>query len=232
MSRGMLAGGWLWAAAAGWWLAGCGGGDFGMRVEIPAKDRAPITEAVREGMRIVLPEQPFNVHSRQSAQTPGATGQARGESDARASGQAFCEAQASGGGSAWGEFQLGHALHNASGAAVRMTVKLDLQYTQAARAKPAEARQTLANFVLKVFLKDTRGKLLHQEVLGALSSDEGQASWSGRRQVEFEAVLAPETAYDLVVAGRASATSEEGTEAGARIEIQQLGAELLCQLAK
>jgi len=197
-----------------------------MRVEIPDQDRMQVAHPVRDGQTVRLPDTPFNVHSRQSAQTPGATGQARGDSDAAADGKAVCQAQASQGGSAWGEFQLGHALRNAGGQPVRMTVKLDLEYSHAASAQPADARDTLAGLTMKVFLKDTQGRLLHHEVLDSLNSDEAPGEQVGRHQVAFEAVLLPEVAYDLVLAGRASAASELGSKAAARIEVQQLRAEL------
>ncbi len=212
-------------------LMGCSQDEFGMRVDIPAKDRVPITQAVRESMTLSLPAQPFNVHSRRSAQTPGATGQARGDSDAQPQGQAFCQASAGNGGAAWAEFQLGHALHNTAGAAVRMTVKLDLDYAHHAQASPPEARDTLAEFTLKAYLKDAQGRLLHHQVLAQLSSDEAQSKWSGRHQIEFDAVLEPAMSYDLVITGRASVLSELDTKAKARIEVKRLTAELLCRLA-
>ena len=234
MSRAKTPSGSFWCSVAATWLvllSGCGQNEFGMRVDIPAKDRAPITQAVRESMTLSLPAQPFNVHSRRSAQTPGATGQARGDSDAQPQGQAFCQASAGNGGAAWAEFQLGHALRNTAGATVRMTVKLDLDYTHHAQASPPEASNTLAELTLKVYLKDAQGKLLHHQVLAELSSDEAQSKWSGRHQIEFDAVLEPAMSYDLVITGRASVLSELDTKAEARIEVKRFTAELLCGLA-
>ncbi len=229
MRSELLAGGRSFWVIVGCWiglLVGCGQDEFGMQVEIPDQDRMAVTHPVREGLTIRLPDAPFNVHSRRSAQTPGATGEARGGSDAGADGKAVCQAQAGEGGSAWGEFQLGHALRNAGAAGVRMRVMLDLDYSVKASAAPADAKDTLASLTLKIFLKDTQGKVLHYEVLDSLSSDEATGEQSGRQQVAFEAVLLPDAAYDLVLAGRASATSELGSEAAAGIEVRQLRAEL------
>lgn len=229
MRSELLAGGRSFWVILGCWLGlliGCGQDEFGMEIEIPDQDRMVVTHPVREGQTVRLPDAPFNVHSRRSAQTPGATGQARGDSDAGADGKAACRAEASEGGSAWGEFQLGHALRNAGAAPVRMTVLLDLDYSLKASATPADAKDTLAGLTLKIFLKDTQGKVLHHEVLDSLSSDEASSQQSNRPQVAFEAVLLPEAAYDLVLAGRASARSEPGSEAAARIEVRQLRVEL------
>jgi hypothetical protein len=212
-------------------FAGCQQKEFGMHVDVPAKNRTALAEIVQSEIRMAMPDQPFNIHSRRSAQTPGATGQARGESDARPDGRAFCQATATGGGTSWGEFQLGHALHNGSGVTVRMTVKLDIEYEQNVQADQTKAGETLADFTLKAYLKDAKGKLLHREVLANLSSDDGIGVRTGRQQLEFDAVLQPAMAYDLVIAGRASAVSEEGTRAQARIDIKQLDAELVCRPA-
>lgn len=229
MRSELLAGGRSFWVIVGCWLGmlvGCGQDEFGMQVEIPDQDRMAVTHPVREGLTIRLPDAPFNVHSRQSAQTPGATGRARGDSDAGADGKAACQAQANEGGSAWGEFQLGHALRNAGATALRVTVTLDLDYSLGASTEPADAKDTLAGLTLKVFLKDTQGRVLHHEVLDSLSSDEATGEQSGRQQVAFEAVLLPEAAYDLVLAGRVSTTSEPGSKAAASIEVRQLRAEL------
>ena len=220
---GGLGGVWLVAV-----LAGCGETEFGMRVTIPGADRVPLGQVVDEGVAVRLPERGFNVYSRRSAQTPGAIGRARGDSDAQPAGRAFCSAEAADGGAAWGEFQLGHAMVGADGVAVRMTVKLAIEYAHFATAVPVDARDTLAEFVLKVYLKDGDGRVLHREVLAALSSDDGSAVRSGTAMVEFDAVLAAGRGYDLVVAGRASVTSEPEATAEARIEIKQLTAELTC----
>ena len=107
-----------------------------------------------------------------------------------------------------------------------MTVLLDLDYSLGASSEPVDAKDTLASLTLKVFLKDTQGKVLHHEVLDSLSSDEASGRQSNRPQVAFEAVLLPEAAYDLVLAGRASATSELDSEAAASIEVRQFRADL------
>jgi hypothetical protein len=229
MQSELFAGGRSFWVIVGCWLGmliGCGEKEFGMQLEIPEQDRMLVSQPLPEGLTIRFPNTPFNVHSRQSAQTPGAAGEARGDSNATADGKASCRARAGNGGSAWGEFQLGEALRNAGASAVRMTVKLDLEYSHEAKADPYDAKETLADLTLKVFLKDTQGKVLHQEVLDSLSSDQAPGEQTSRQQLAFEAILAPEGAYDLVLAGRASAASETGSEAVARIQVQQFRAEL------
>ncbi|MFQ6048833.1 MAG: hypothetical protein ACE5K7_05665 [Phycisphaerae bacterium] len=230
--RGYL--GARWAVVAAWclWLAGCGQREFGLQVRIPAEDRLTISQAVQQHLTLRLPDQPFNVHLKQSGQAPGPAGQARGESDATADGKAFCRAVASDGGTAWAEFQLGHALENRGQAPLQATIRISVDYAHQAVANPTEAPETLATLALKLYLKDSVGRIVHRQMLAELTSDEGPSNRAGQQRIEFDASLQPGLGYDLILAGRASARSQPHSSASAEIQIRQLTAELLCRPAK
>ena len=214
-------------------LIGCGGGgQYGVSVDLPAHQRSTLAatdQTVCGPMNLSLPQTPFNIHWRQSSQTPGLSGQARGDSHADPAGQAGCSAQASGGGDARGEFQLSHAFTHAGAELLTLAVKLTLDYTHQAAAGPVEQARTESNLTLNAFLRQSDGRILHRQTLAAISSDDGPGSRTGSAIVEFETTLEPGKSYDLVVAGRASATAGQAGRASASIAITRMTADLQCR---
>jgi hypothetical protein len=212
------------AALAG--LTGCGGGmDLGSSVRVPAEQRQ-IVEASSAGKEITLPkDQPFNIHLKQSTQTPGANGSAQGTADANGWGDASCSAVVADGGAATGEFHIGQAIDYRGDAPMKTAVKLSFKLNHELNAEPI-AVGTVAQLALTISVRDSSGRVSPKMAVEALSSDDapGKAGRSDTRDFSF--VMEPGRSYQILLDGNVSAASDAHAKATAKMAVSGLQMEM------
>lgn len=211
--------GWVravWAALP--LVAGCsGGGGFGESVRFAARDQTRVDDVIRRGERLVLPDaMPFAVVETQRA----STGDAVAESTASPAGGARCHARLEKTGTASAEFQVGHILHNAETAPLDVTITCDCEFAYELQRGEEAAPDFLS---LKFYLKDSNRSVLRREVFVAPEGDLGAARHASHESLSFNVTLAPNRAYQLVLAGRVAVEAEDSPEpVGATIEVKSL----------
>lgn len=210
---------------------GCAGGDFGTDVDLPVSQRHKLTATMKPGTVIKLPKPlPFNVHDKRWNSTPGADGKADPSAGATADGTAFCKADGSNGGSSTAEFQIGHCLDNDSGTTISAELRMTIDYEHACRAE-GEGAKVVANYAIKVFVKDTAGRVLQTLPLAAHTTDEGRVSWAGSEKTITEVTMQPGLGYYVVLAGQAQAGSEPKTSTSAHIKVKSFALDIVCNRA-
>ncbi len=210
-------------------LVGCGGGDFGTAVDLPASQRHELAATVKPGMVIELPKaQGFNVREKHWTGTLGRDGKADSSANATADGKAHCKASASDGGKATADFQLGHCLQNKSGKVVVAELRMAIDYEHACKAEGKTPKST-GSYAIKVFVKDTAGKVVQTLPLAAHSTDEGPITWSGNEKTVAEVRMQPGLGYYIVLAGQASVTTEPDESAEARVNVKSFQLTIECE---
>ncbi len=206
-------------------VCGCGGGDFA-RIKVPPEQQITVSADLAAGKTLKLPaDKPFNVHD----PLRSSTGDAQAGSDATEVGTAFCGAQGRNGGAASAEFQLGSCLYNETGKPLAATVTFSLDYEHKAESTAGATAETAGKMLLKIFIRDSVGKILKEQVLVQSASRVGPRSWSGRETQAFDVALQPDLSYHFVLAGRAEAATKPHTSASARIDVKRLEIEIACK---
>ncbi len=212
-------------------MVGCGGGDFGTDVSLPPAERHTLTSAIQPGTTIRLPKsKPFNIHDKSWNATPGQDGTANAVADASPKGTASCKADAANGGSATAMFQLGHCIDNDSGKPMTVEVRMAIDYEHACQAKGEDPKNT-ANYAIKVFVKDTAGRVQQTLPLATHTTEDGRVQWSGTERTITEFTMRPKLGYYVVLTGRAQATSTAGASASAEVTVKSFTLDLRCEAA-
>ena len=213
--------------------SGCsGGGALSFRGTIPAEYRHAVRAALVPDQSLAFPAlELFNVHDKRSAQTPAPAGQARADASAQPTGQAAAQASTDRGGSAWGEFQLGHCLHNHTGQPLLADLEFSVDYeaslecrvpAQAATSAPATRATAKAEVSLQVLVKDANETVLRTMDLLHITNDQGRVARNGHATPRFSVQFDPNLAYTLVIVGRASADADPDADAAAELVVRRL----------
>lgn len=211
-------------------LVGCGGGDFGTAVDLPAAQRHDLAPTVKPGMTIELPKaQPFNVCEKHWTGSLSRDGKADCSADATSDGKAHCKASGSDGGTASADFQLGHCLQNKSGKVVVAELRMAIDYEHACKAEGGKTPKSAGSYAVKVFVKDTAGKVLQTLPLAAHTTEEGRITWSGNEKTIAEVRMQPGLGYYIVLAGQASVTTHSGESAEARVDVKSFKLTVECE---
>ena len=223
----------MWVGFVALLLTGCGGAaDLGFRGTIPAEYRYNVDAALAPGKSVRFPEsQPFNVHDKLSAQTPGPRGEAQGAASADETGRATCRATAANGGTAWGRFQLGHCLDNRTGRILLADVEIDVEYDVETRCAAQPTTGTAdspvtphveAKVTLRAVVKDSNEVVLRSVDLAVLHNDDGRLDQPGHETPRFTIELQPDLAYTVTVVAHVQVTTDAGTSAEAKVTIKRL----------
>lgn len=205
---------------------GCGGGDWPRVVSVPA-DRMEQVNDLTDVRRMVLPEsQPFNVHDRRSSQNPGQTGEARGESDAKAEGTAYCRAEAADGGTASADFLLGHVVHSATDRAVNVLAEFSFESDQRLTVSDDADTHTHGDYQLEAYVRDSNKRTIRRVPVAVSASDTGPRTATGKAVIEVAFDMQPGTAYHVLLAGKVAVETVEGAGASAAVEVKNLRIEL------
>lgn len=203
-------------------FAGCGGGEFNLdfrsnppEQHVLAADSAAAPLTLPSGAR-------FSIHIKKSDQDPGATGTARGDSDASADGAGFCAAQAAGGGIASAEFSLGHRIENRSGRPQSVIVDISFDLKQTLSAAPLPGTDALGSASLNLVVIDSHKRVSTNVPVLQVTSDQLLSSTSTKDQRTLAMRFEPGLSYDVVLWGKASATTATGQNASARVEVGQV----------
>lgn len=194
-------------------IASCGGGNFEIPQTVADRggSRVEAAQVVRGGIHVPAND-PFNVvypHSREDAA-------GRAEATANASGTALCHATCDGAGAAESGFQLGYKFDLGRGRAVDVMATLTVRGECRVNSTDADARSSIAT-ELWVFVKDTRGAVLHKETL--LGDAEGALRRGVNIHTSFPLTLAPETGYYVILSGRVQASAAQKQRMDAALEI-------------
>lgn len=194
-------------------LAGCGGGDFEIAPVLMRRPGADVSPArLARGPLHVPQDAPFNLTYPTSSQTGGG----KGEAAADPAGKALCAATCEGAGTAAAEFRLGYKidLPHGDGAAARISIDVTAQRKLDIRG---EGLETSAFHTLWAFIKDSKGVVIKKETLLAA---EGAAADGMLHLVSgFDAPLAGDTDYYIIIAGRANASASADERASVRLEV-------------
>lgn len=193
--------------------------DFGPSVRVPVEQRQ-VVEATSVGKTVNLPkDQPFNIHVKQSTQSPGADGTAQGKADAQASGEASCSAEGAGGGAATGEFHIGQAIDCRSDVPMKAAVRLSFDLTHELDAEPI-ATGTLAQLSLAACVRDSSGRVNPKIAMESLSSDDAPGKGARSDAREFSFVMEPGGSYQILLDGSVNATSDTHGKARAKLSLK------------
>ncbi|MFQ5806333.1 MAG: hypothetical protein ACE5I3_07780 [Phycisphaerae bacterium] len=209
-------------------LAGCRGGDFGS--ELAARPK-PRSLSRGDGQTIRLPQdEPFSITLAPSRETPGLGGNAEADAHVSKAGSADAAAEVQNGGSAWAEFQLGHAFQNDSDRQMELQVRVRCEFETAADATPPSSLPD-AKVGLKLYARDGRNRLVRNFNLAQHSTEEGAASSTDRKDIEFMLTLGPRERVDIFLAGSVGVETREGHSASGSIKLRGLDMELKTEMA-
>lgn len=207
-----------WAVlAAALAAAGCGGGEFEVKISRLANERPDVTEIPAAKPELKLPgEQAFNLVSFNSSQTGAATGRATAEGG----GTAEAKAEAKGGGSASGDFQLGYMFDNETKGRVHATLRLKMEMGEIIRQSGNDP-ETKASAALAFVVKDSNGVTLQTEPLSSSATPRGPHEWSGTQEIVLETDFEPDVGYYLVLLGHVDAKGGPGKQAESALQVRR-----------
>ncbi|MCP4593396.1 MAG: hypothetical protein GY842_21885 [bacterium] len=199
--------------------SGCGGGaDFGESIVVPAERHARFGDGIRQGKALVLPaEMSFNVTDAQRY----SQGDASAEASVEDSGKARCSASAQADGMSWAEFQLGHVFTSGE-QALDATVTFDVTYRYNLSVSEDAGLSPADMFALKVYIRDSRRRVLKRMMLADWEPAKGPTAWSGTQSPSFDVTFEPDVAYHLVLAGRVKVGGDADRSTGAEIGVDSL----------
>ncbi len=204
-------------------LAACGGGGIDTNVRMAASDRPDVSPARTAGALVIPSERAFN-YPRFSSGQEGAA--ARGASAAEGAAGAVCSAESKGEGNAWGAFQLGYAFDHEATQPSRCTVHVRLTAKEEARSvagdKSVGLKGPAGSINLSFFMKDSTGLTIKEESLVSSTLARGPREATTNHDFVFEAELAPERGYYIVIGGRADASTTAGSEAATRLTVSDI----------
>ena len=202
-------------------LSGCGMNDAGLDVQV-APAEIP-DAAVAGGASLVLPTaRPFNIHLKNSTQTPGADGKARGDSDASPDGQAFCLADAGNGGTAGAEFKLGQRIQTGEGAAYRAAIRIEFQVRQSTQTTFQPLPKSVGTGSLEVLVLNSRRRVLAHSSLATFTTDDSVGSAVETHERTLSVILEPHDTCDILLFGKVEASAAQGQETTVRLDLRQL----------
>ncbi len=202
---------------AGW--MGCGGkDDFGENIRLSADRHREFARSSPAGRSFKLSDDStFNVYDTHRE----SSGLAEALAHADLSGHAKCHADATRGGSATAEFQVGHVLRYTDDEPFEVDVSFQVDYECLINHAPDI--RTPPSLVLKAYLMDSNRRMLGKIILTQIDKDRLPTKWAGVESPSFRVTLQPQTAYHLIVAGRAEAVSSgDGAGPAASIELKSL----------
>lgn len=208
--------------------AGCGRGEFGSELSF-----RPSPQALGgvEGGAIRLPQdKPFSIALAPTQETPGLGGTAEADAHASKDGNADATARVENGGSALAGFQLGHAFENDSDRQMHLHVRVRCEYQTQAGALPSSALPD-AQVTLKLYARDGRNRLLRELSLVAHSTDEGAASSTSRKNIEFDLTLGPRQSVSIFLAGSVEIETPDGRSAHGSIGLSGLEMDVRTEMA-
>ena len=198
--------------------AGCSSAEFGETINLADGKHHTLDRGISADQPLSLPaELPFNVVDSQRH----SEGTCAADSTASADGRALCKAAGGNGGNGWAEFQLGAVLSNDTGGNLDVTVKFDVGYRFTSSATTPD-KPTLAAYALKVFIQDSSDHMLRKQLLVEADSRQGPQEWSGKESPSFDVTLEANKAYHFILAARTDVTTDEATEASAKINVDSL----------
>ncbi len=208
-------------------FCGCQGNQSSLQIRVPADRQYVLGENSERPIKVSLPgDQPFNIHTKQSSQNPGADGRAEGRSDADAAGRALGSAEVDNGGFASADFTVGHRIANQTEDHQDLAIDLDFQWTQSLHTSADPKADTLARAELAILVLNAKGKTLATIQVLKTDSDQARASAELHDHRKFSVSLEPQMRYDIVLTGRVEAKSAAGQEAKARLEVKNIGINL------
>lgn len=181
-------------------LGGCGGSKFGSELTAEPKPRG-----IRKTQSVTVSvpaDEPFSIAIPRASREPGLDGTADADANANGDGTASVSAAVTHSGTAEGLFQLGHGFANQTDLQMdfdfTVRVRYDLQVSEIPELSLPDATAGL-----KLYARDTQGRLLRDMTLVDNSSETGATRQEADKTVEFTLTLGPHTAINVFLAGQA-----------------------------
>lgn len=209
------------AAALGLLLAagGCASTRFGSELPDQPRPRAlggagPVT--------LHLPaDAAFNIALPSSTRRPGLGGTASADAEAHADGRAAASAAVSESGQAQGLFQLGHALANDGERQMDCDLEVRFRYRFEVGQEPA-LNLPDAEVGLRLYARDSRGRLLRDLVLVEHTTEHGAALREADEHSRFTLTLSPGQTVNVFLAGQVRVEIEHGRSASGSLDVSGL----------
>lgn len=224
-ASGRLAAGWCLVVLV---LSGCSDTRFGSELAMRPKAHA-IRTAERTTLRFPQ-DRPFSIALPSASKQAGPDGTAQADASARADGTAQALAAVGNSGTAEGLFQLGQAFANDKEQQLDLDFSVRFHYEFAAEAKPA---LDLPDAVvgLKLYARDSRGRLVRDMLLVQHSTENGATEQQGDKTASFTLTLGPSESVNVFLAGQAKVDIREGRSASCSLKLSDLVIEVVTRLA-
>ncbi len=209
-------------------FAGCGGNGLGSELKVQ-----PTPQLLSRGDHgtIRLPtDEPFSIALAPTQKEAGLGGTAEVEAHVSKDGSADAAARVENGGSARAWFQLGHAFENDSDRQAELRLRVRGAFETAAQATPPGPLPDVS-VGLKLYARDSRNRLLRDFCLTQHSTDQGAASSSDRKEVQFVLTLGPHERVSVYLAGSVQIETREGRSAHGSIKLSGVEMEVTTELA-
>lgn len=204
--------------------SGCGGGEFGEKINVPVDQQVKLESPFAEGKAVRYPaEREFNVADAQRS----STGQGTADSWAKSDGTAKSEVAAPKIGTAEAEFQVGQVVHAPSDEAMKVTAIFNVDYECFLDTDLTDTTKPLDSLALKVYVRDSAGNVEYRQMLANAGASPGVTTLAGRDRPSVDITMQPNRAYHFVLAGRLEIQGTEQSGAKGAIEIKSFNLELV-----
>lgn len=224
-ASGRLAAGWCLVVLV---LSGCSDTRFGSELAMQPK---PHSIRTAECATLRFPQdRPFSIVLPSASKQAGLDGTAEADASAKPDGTAEALAAVTGSGTAEGLFQLGQAFANDKEQQLDLDFSVRFHYEFAAEADPA---LDLPDAVvgLKLYARDSRGRLLRDMLLVQHSTENGATRQQGDKTAGFTLTLGPRESVNVFLAGQAKVDIREGRSASCSLKLSGLAIEVVVRPA-
>ncbi len=207
-------------------LAGCGGGQFGSKLSSRPRPQ-PIRDTQASTLRLPA-DHKFSIVLPKVSKAPGLDSTATADCNAQADGQALALASITGNGLVESQFQIGHAVKNAT------ELQADLDFRVRFR-REFEVTHSLESPLpdavvgLRLYVQDHDQRTLRDLPLIDLTTEHGAAAQSSDTDVRFTITLEPGGSLDVFLAGRAKVEIPDDRTASASASLKLSGLEIEIQ---
>lgn len=192
--------------------------DFGESLAVTQRMDIGDEPAYSPDRKVTIPgDMSFNIADAQRESANG--GEA--SSGADPAGSAFCKASVTDAGQAWAEFTIGRVISNDTESEHPVTVSLQTEFAFEVSQTDDTEDGVPERAILKFVIKDANRRIIERSTLIDPLAVRSSGSGSAKLTRSFDVVLAPRTAYHLLLAGRVEADALKASNDAAAIDVKQ-----------